>query len=351
MDRPTVAYITSNDSDVSLTRSQLEGVDHVFVRHLVSSEGEAIEAVRGASVVIDEAVPLTRAVIESMDGVAGIVSLGHGFNHIDDGAATEAGIMVANCAGYCADEVANHTIMFVLACSKRLIPLDRQVRAGGWEPSTPWRLHPMPAVRGQTMGLIGFGNIGRPTARKAAAFGMHVAVYDPYLPPWVAAEYDVEQVGSMEELAAGADYVSMHAPLNDETQGLAGEALFAAMKPTAHFINTCRGPTHDEAALVRALREGRIAGAALDVFEVEPTPADNPLLTMDNVIVTPHSAGTSDHSNEAGRLRLGQEAARILSGMYPMSLANPGVVRRIPARGPATAQWRGRPGPAERRGT
>ncbi len=336
MDRPTVAYITSNDSDVSLTRAQLEAVDHVFVRHLVASEGEVIEAVRGADVVIDEAVPMTRAVIESMEGASGIVSLGHGFNHIDDAAATEAGIMVANCAGYCADEVANHTIMFVLACAKRLTLLDRLVRAGGWEPRTPWEILPMPAVRGQTLGLVGFGNIGRPTARKAAVFGMRVLVYDPYLPPWVAAEYEVEQVGSIEELAAASDYVSMHVPLNDETRGLAGESMFAAMRPTAHFINTCRGPTHDEAALVRALGEGRIAGAALDVFEQEPTPADNPLLAMDNVIATPHSAGTSDHSNEAGRIRLGQEAARMLRGMYPMSLANPDVIRRIPVRGPAT---------------
>ena len=341
MDRPTVVYLTANDSDDSLTRGQLEGIDHVFVRQLVSSEGEAIEAVKGADVVIDVAVPVTRAVIEAMDRAVGIVSLGHGFNHIDDGAATEAGIMVANCAGYCADEVANHTIMFVLACSKRLIQLDKLVRAGGWEPQTPWELHPMPSVRGQTLGLIGFGNIGRPTARKAKAFGMRVIVCDPYLPPWVADEYDVEQIDTIEELAAISDFVSMHVPLNAETRGLAGESLFAAMKPSAYFINTCRGPTHDEAALIKALRENRIAGAALDVFETEPTGADNPLVSMENVIVTPHSAGTSDHSSEAGRIRLGQEAARMLSGVYPMSLVNPDVVRTIPARDRAKAHRSG----------
>ena len=327
-----VAYISPKDSDISLTLEQLEGVDHEFERHFVSSEGEAIEAVKGADLVIDEVVPLSRTVIESMQGTTAIVSLGHGFNHIDHEAATDMGIMLTNCAGYCSDEVANHAIMFLLACSKRLMQLDRMVRENRWDRDTVWNLFPMPAVRGETLGLIGFGNIGRPTSRKAKVFGLDVLVYDPFLEPWVADEYEVTRVNSIEELAARSDYVSMHVPLNDATRGLAGDALFKAMKPTAYFINTCRGPTHDEAALIRALNAGEIAGAALDVFEVEPTPADNPLLSMDNVIVTPHSAGTSDHSNTAGRSRLGEEAARILRGMYPMSLVNPDVARKIPTR-------------------
>ena len=334
---PRVAYIASRESDISLTREQLEGLEHEFGRHLVASEGEVIEAVRGADIVISEAVPVGAAVIGAMEGATAIVSLGHGFNHIDDGAATEAGIMVVNCAGYCSDEVANHTIMFVLALSKRLIALNSLVREGRWEPETPWSLLPMPTVSGQVLGLVGFGNIGRPTARKARAFGLRVLVFDPYLPPWVADEYEVDTVPTLEDLGAASDYVSMHVPLNEATRGLAGDDLFAAMKPTAFFINTCRGPTHDEAALIRALREGRIAGAGLDVFEVEPTPASNPLLSMDNVIATPHSAGTSDRSNTIGRMRLGEEAARIISGVYPMSIANPAVLHRIPTRPAAVA--------------
>ncbi len=337
MGKPKVAYVSSRESDIALTLDQLAGIDHTFERHMVRSEGEVIEAVKDADVVISEAVPMGSAAIEAMRGATAIVSLGHGFNHIDDLAATEAGIMVVNCAGYCSDEVANHTILFVLACSKRLVQLNTLVREGRWEPQTPWTLLPMPSVYGQTLGLIGLGNIGRPTARKAKVFGLRVIVYDPYLPPWVADEYEVTTVETMEELAAASDYVSMHVPLNDGTRGLAGESLFRAMKPTAYFINTCRGPTHNEAALIRALREGQIAGAALDVFEQEPTPDDNPLLAMDNVIVTPHSAGTSDRSNAAGRSRLGEETARILRGVYPMSIANPDVLRKIPGRGPATA--------------
>lgn len=327
-----VAYISPNESDISLTLEQLADVDHEFERHIVSSEGEIMEAVKGADLVINEVVPLNRAVIETMGDATAIVSLGHGFNHIDDEAATDMGVMLTNCAGYCSDEVANHAIMFLLALGKRLHTLDKVTREGSWDRDTNSNLFPMPGIYGQTIGLIGFGNIGRPTSRKAKAFGLDVLVYDPYLEPWVAEEYEVTRVNSMEALAAASDYVSMHVPLNEETRGLASDDLFKAMKPTAFFINTCRGPTQDEAALIRALNAGEIAGAGLDVFEVEPTPTDNPLLAMENVIVTPHSAGASDHSNSAGRTRLGEEAARILNGMYPMSLVNPDVARKIPTR-------------------
>lgn len=335
MPKPKIAYISPNNvvtSDISLTLEQLSSVDHEFERHIVESEGEAIEAVMGADLVINEGVPMNRTVIESITGATAIVSLGQGFNHIDDQAATETGIMLANCAGFCADEVANHTIMFLLACAKRMTQLDKLVRRGQWDQDTISNLFPMPPVYGQTLGMIGFGNIGRPTSRKAKVFGLKVLVYDPYLPAWVAEEYEVEPVDSLDALAASSDYVSMHVPLNKETEGLAGESLFRAMKPTAYFINTCRGPTHDESALIKALENGSIAGAALDVFEIEPTPDNNPLLSMDNVILTPHSAGTSDQSQTSGRVRLGEEAARILMGMYPMSLVNPAVVNRIPVR-------------------
>ena len=193
----------------------------------------------------------------------------------------------------------------------------------------------MPAVYGQTLGLVGFGNIGRHVSRKAKAFGINVKVYDPYLEPWVAQEYEIQRVESLESLGAESDYVSMHVPLNSDTKGLADASLFKSMKPTAYFINTCRGPTQNESDLISALNNKDIAGAALDVFEIEPTPESNPLLSMDNVIASPHSAGTSDNSSRDGRIRLGEEAARVLKGMYPMSLVNPAVRTKIPLRNPA----------------
>ncbi|MDA1189541.1 MAG: C-terminal binding protein [Chloroflexi bacterium] len=335
MAKQRIAYIAAAKNDISLTTEQLEGIDYELDHHVVKSDGEIIEAIKGADVIITEVVPMSRAVIEQIDTAKGIVSLGHGFNHIDDEAASEKGVIVANCAGYCADEVANHTIMFLLACSRRIMEMDRLVRSGNWTAKTDrskFPFAPLGHLDGQVMGLVGFGNIGRATARRAIAFGLDIVVYDPFLPPWVAQEYRVKTVGSLEELGRVSDFVSMHVPLNKGTRKLANEKLFNAMKPTAYFINTCRGPTHDEAALIKALQGKKFAGAGLDVFEVEPTPADNPLLKMDNVIVSPHSAGTSDHSAVAGRVRLGEEAARILKGTLPMSVANPDVLGNIPVR-------------------
>jgi phosphoglycerate dehydrogenase-like enzyme len=139
-------------------------------------------------------------------------------------------------------------------------------------------------------------------------------------------------VDSLQELAERSDYVAMLIPLNDETRKLVGAPFFKAMKPDAYFINCCRGPVVDEAALIAALEAGEILGAGIDVFEVEPTPADNPLLKMDNVIVSPHSAGLSNNSVPDGLAQVGEETARLLSGTWPMSVVNPAVRAKLPTR-------------------
>ena len=194
----------------------------------------------------------------------------------------------------------------------------------------------MPRLYGQVLGLVGLGSIGRGTAMRARPFGLDVIAYDRYVQPWLARETRVELVYSLDELASRSDFVSMHTPLNDETRHIVGESFFEAMKPTAYFVNTSRGGTVDEKALVDALRSGEIAGAGLDVFEVEPAGGDNPLFAMDNVIVTPHSAGLSSESFRNAARQVGQETARILRGSLPMSLVNPEVLARIPERPPAT---------------
>ena len=193
----------------------------------------------------------------------------------------------------------------------------------------------MPPIYGEVFGLVGMGNIGRATVRRAQAFGLDVAVYDPFLPTWTAQEYRVRLVGSLEELASQSDHVAILTPLNPHTRKLLGASFFKAMKPTAYFINCCRGGTVVEEALIEALRNGEIAGAGIDVFEEEPTPPDNPLLKLDNVIVTPHTAGASDAGLVAGERRLGEETARILRGTWPMSLVNPAVRAKVPGRAPA----------------
>ena len=332
MARPKVSFITRSEPELTLIEAQLEGLDYDLEVHVCDSDGEAIEAVKGADVVVNQGVPLPRQVIEEMDRARAIVSAGHGFNHIDHDAATDQGVMLVNSAGFCSEEVSNHTIMLLLACAKKLAWLNGHVKAGRWGPDTRASLLPMGPIDGQVLGLVGLGNIARATARKAQVFGLELLAYDPYVQPWIAREYKVELVSSREELAHRSDFVSVHLPLNDETRGLVGESVFKAMKPTAYLINTCRGATVDEQALIAALQAGELAGAGLDVFEQEPVSPDNPLLRMDNVTVSPHSAGTSNASRIAVQQQMGQETARVLKGTFPMSLVNPEVRAKIAVR-------------------
>ncbi len=336
MTRRNIAFICKAEQDTDIIERQLGGLDYDLDMHVCDSQGEAIEAVKGADVIIDSGVPMPREVIQEIDTAKAIVSFGHGFDHIDHNAAAEHGVMVVNTAGFVTEQVANHTIMMLLACAKKLTALHDYVRGGRWgvEPAPDAATYP--TINGQTLGIVGLGNISRATARRAAAFNMDVISYDPYVAPWHAREYRVELVGSLEELAARSDFAAVLVPLNEGTRKLIGASFFAAMKPTAYFINTCRGPVVDEAALIEALRKGEIAGAGIDVFEREPTPADNPLLKMDNVIVTPHTAGTSAVSFTDAKAQIGQEVARILEGAWPMSLVNPQVRERIPERLSAT---------------
>ena len=333
-----VAVVLGSDLDISLIEQELSGLEYDLQVSVCQSDGETIEAVKGADVIVTVGPKFPRSVVEQIDKAVGIVSMGHGFNEVDHVAAAENGVMVANTAGFVTEEVANHTIMLLLACAKRMALLHEQTKAGQWNAAIASDMDAMPRIYGQVLGLVGFGNIARATANRAKPFGLEVITHDPYTPPWTAKEYRVEQVPTIEEVASRSDFASIHMPLNDETRHLIGESFFKAMKPTAYFINVSRGPIVDEEALIRALEAGEIAGAGLDVFEEEPTPADNPLLKMDNVVVTPHSAGASSESYASGLSSIGQETARILQGMWPMSLVNPDVKSRIPDRKSATTR-------------
>ena len=324
------------EADTELIEEQLQGLDYELEKFECQSDGEAIEAMAGADIVINAGVELSREVIEETEGVQAILVGSHGFNHIDHEAATDEGIMVVNSAGFCTEEVSNHAITLLLACAKKITQLNDLVKAGRWGAETRAAVMPMAQIYDQTLGLVAFGNIARATARKAQAFGMDVIAYDPYCPPWIAREYRVRLVGSLEELARDSDFISVHTPLNNQTRGMLGADFFKAMKPTAYFVNTCRGPVVDESALIAALQNGEIAGAGLDVFEQEPTYPENPLLKMDNVIATPHSAGTSNISRIRSGVQVGQETSRLLNGTFPMSVVNPEVRHAIAGRPAAT---------------
>jgi len=188
-------------------------------------------------------------------------------------------------------------------------------------------LSKIPRLMGQTLGLISFGHVARAVARRAKAFGLHVIAYDPFIEELVAIEHGVEPV-SLPELLQRADIISMHAPATESANRLIREEHFRQMKKTAIYISTGRGPTTDEAALIKALDEGMIAAAGLDVLEREPPGDNNPLLRMDNVILTAHVASASSRFDPARRRRVGQELSLVLSGKWPMSCVNPSVLAK-----------------------
>jgi D-3-phosphoglycerate dehydrogenase len=238
-------------------------------------------------------------------------------------AATDNHVLVVNIPDYSFDEVSNHTMALLLACARRLSFLDTLTRQGKWTYAAA-SLAPMGPIAGQIFGLVGCGNIARMVARKAGAFGLKIVGYDPYLDGKIAEGAGIRLV-SLAELLKTADYISVHTPLTKETRHLLSEKEFRQMKPTAYLVNTSRGPVVDEEALIKALKEKWIAGAGIDVLEKEPPSPSNPLLAMDNVILTPHAAYYSDESVVRLRRSVGREAARVLSGRWPKNWVNKGV--------------------------
>ena len=313
--------------DLSGEEAPLVEVGAVLRPTQAQDEDGLIANLREADVVLVSAAPITRRVMESLPRCRGVVRYGVGVDNVDVAAATDLGIVVAHVLDFCTEEVANHALLFLLAWAKKLLPLDRRLRDGRWGAFPPAEF---PTIYGQTLGIVGLGEIGRSLASKARALGMEVIACDPYVKegggPLPA------RLVALEDLLRQSDYVSLNLPLTQETFHLIGERELALMKPTSVLINTARGPVVDEAALVSALRERRIAGAGLDVFEVEPLPASSPLLELDNVILTPHTAGISEKSARKVRTEVGKAAADLLAGRWPRYVANRGVKPRVPLR-------------------
>lgn len=292
-----------------------------------SSEEETIEGAKDADVILTAAAQISRHVMEALPMLKAVVRYGIGYDTIDVAAATDNSILVVNVPDFCWEEVSNHAIALLLACAKKLVILSNAVKNDGWRAATRM-LRPMVSIHGQTLGVIGCGNIGRMTARKAQCFGLTTLGYDPYVDKSVAREYGITMV-SLPELLEKSDFVSVHCLLNDETRHLIGEKELRRMKPTAYLINTARGAVIDEQALIHVLQEKLIAGAGLDVFEKEPVDPDNPLLKMDNVVVTPHTASYSDVAFKRLRTCVGQEAARVISGRWPKNVVNKTVKPKV----------------------
>jgi D-3-phosphoglycerate dehydrogenase len=283
-----------------------------------------IAAAPGADAVYAKAMKFTAPMIAALDRAKLIACATVGVDYVDVAAATAKGIPVTNCPDTFIEEVADHAMMLLLATHRRCIEQDRMVREGRWAEGRP-QLLKVPRLMGQTLGFVAFGRVARLVALRARAFGLRLMAYDPYVDELTLSALGVVPA-SMDEVLTQSDFLSMHAPDTAESRRMLTTKHFARMKPSAIFINTGRGPTVDEAALVEALRSGQIAGAGLDVFEVEPLPKDSPLIGMPHVILSPHNASASARFDQARKRRAGQEMALVLSGRWPMSCVNPTVL-------------------------
>jgi D-3-phosphoglycerate dehydrogenase len=271
-----------------------------------------------ADVVVSGSAPLSAAVFEQLHHTRLLLRPYVGYDDIDVGAATAQGILVANVPDAFGEEVANHALCLILAANQQLLFADRYVRNGGWleRRTRPVWEPPIHRLSVQTLGIVGFGVIGRMVAQRAAPFGYRLLAYDPYVSTDVAAPYGVTLV-SLEQLLADSDVVTLHTYLAPATRHLVNAERLAQLKPGAYLVNTSRGPVVDEEALVEALRRGHLAGAALDVMEVEPLPATSPLLQLHNVTLTPHMASASVEGLQALRRRVGEIARSVALGDLP----------------------------------
>ena len=319
----TDPLVVVTDSDLPESCADLELLRAAGLharRERCASGADVMAVARDADALIVQWAPIDADVLDALDRCRFISRLGIGYDMIDVEAATRRGIAVANTPDYCVEEVAAHTVALILAGARGLFALDRAVRDGRWSATAdaPHAVRPSLA----TVAVVGFGRIGSLTARHCAALGFRVVVHDPHVPgdAIVAAGHTAV---SLDHALNTADIITLHAPLTARTRHLIGGATLAQMRPGALLVNTCRGGLVDEAALAAALREEHLGGAALDVFHTEPLPADSPLRTAPNVVLTPHAAWYSRASLAELPLRAAQQVVDFLAGRPVPSIVNP----------------------------
>ncbi|MBU8537731.1 C-terminal binding protein [Falsiroseomonas tokyonensis] len=320
---PAGASFTTHGGGYALEMEALERLGAEIVECPATEEG-FIAAAPEADAVYAKGMRFSAPMIQALTKAKVITCATVGVDYVDVVAATAQGIAVTNCPDTFIEEVADHAMMLLLATHRRCIEQDRMVREGRWTEGRP-QLSTVPRLMGQTLGFVAFGRVARLVALRAKAFGLRMMAYDPFVDELTMSALGVVPA-SLDEVLAQSDFLSMHAPATPETGHMLTTRHFAKMKPNAIFINTGRGPTVDEAALIEALQSKRIAGAGLDVFEIEPVKPDNPLLKMPHVILSPHNASASARFDEARKRRAGQELALVLSGRWPMSCVNPTVL-------------------------
>lgn len=280
-----------------------------FSEHQCRSEAETIEAVRGANAVLVNFAPITAAVLAELAPSAVVVRYGIGYDNVDVEAARAAGVAVANVPDYGGETVADHAVALLLTLLRRIPTYDRMIKTDGW--CKPADVGPIRALSETTVGLVGSGRIGLAVAERLHAFGISVLAHDPFAGPEI--DRVVTRVG-FDELLDRSDAISLHCPLVPSTEHIIDTSALERLRPGAVLVNTSRGGLIDSDALATALQDGRLAGAALDVFEPEPLPEDSPLRLQQNVIFTPHAAFYSDASIRALQQLAADEVRRALRG-------------------------------------
>jgi len=289
------------------------------------TEDDVIEIAKDADAILNTYAPVSRRVIERLERCRVIARYGIGYDTIDVEAASEKRIVVVNVPTYCIDEVADHTLALILSALRKITLYDRAIRKGSWD----WRDgRPIHRLKEMTLGLIAVGKIGRALAERVKPIGMKIIAFDPYVPEEKMREIGIEPV-SLDKLLKESDVISIHTPLTKETRHMIRYEKFKLMKRDAVLVNTSRGGVVKTDDLVRALEEGLIAFAALDVLEDEPPPADHLLLKFENVVLTPHAAFYSEGSLKEVKRTAAEEIVRVLTGRKPLSCVNPDVLNRV----------------------
>ena len=290
MSAPNIAVTDWTFPDLGIEEQAANQASAELVSRQCRSSEELVALCSNADAVITQFAKVDARVIGRMEKARVIVRYGIGVDNVDLEAARERGIPVCNIPDYCVDEVADHTLAFILSLTRQTVANAVHLRNGEWGLATP--IESMATLKNLTVGIIGFGRIGREVARRLVPFKCRILVFDP-----VAPRAEIEAAGaeavSLADLLAASDIVSPHCPSNAATKRMFGESAFAAMKNGALFINVGRGDLVETDALIVALRRGKLRGAALDVFDPEPIPADHPIRRMSNVILAPHIASVS----------------------------------------------------------
>ena len=289
------------------------GFELESIQPICKTEDDIINTCKDADVLLVQWAPVTRRVLEALPNVKCIVRYGVGVNNFDLEAAKDLGVMACNVPNFCLDEVSDHAVTLAMALVRRVIHNHNQIMKGGWDISD---FRPMPAPCQMKVGLVSFGNIAQKAAKKFQAFGFEVMAYDPFLPQELFDKYNVKNV-DFDTLCAESDVISLHCPLVPATTGIINKDSIAKMKDRVVIVNTSRGPVVKEADLIEALQSGKVVGAGLDVFEVEPLPADSPLLKMDNVILTGHAASVSENAVYLLQRNAAMAAVEFLQGKVP----------------------------------